>query len=168
MGLLWFLLLILAILIASISVWRKNQQANEFFVLGILKILSGKFSRANVTIEACVPGAHVRKMHVEGDKVTMTYEYPVGENTLGLPRVLSGTMSDSIEWKGCKFSSLQFTFAHGKEKDFPLREVLGYEIMLYKDGALSLEVSGIIGKKTLGTSMHLANFEEVIARAGGA
>lgn len=160
--------LIVAIIVVGIRYSRNKRTAKELLLENILTTLSKKFSRADVTIEGHVTGALVRKMHVEGTGATMTYEWPVEENVLELPRVLSGTLNDAVEWNGNEFSSLQFVITHEKECGGRKREYLGYQITLYKKDSGTFRMEGIIGKNTLATSTHLSSFDRIVLRVGGA
>lgn len=156
------LFLALAILLAFVPFSRKIAQAKESLVLEILKKLSEKFAQAHVATEGYAPGTLARKLHAENTGVTMDYSWPTGENTLGLPRVLSGILTEQIEWNKQNFSSLRFELAHEKE-----RGCLGYHIELYKNGEPRLCVEGILGKRACATSLCLCYFDQVIALVGG-
>lgn len=166
MNLLLIILLTIVVITAGIYCWRKKQR--ESLVENILATLAKKLSSVSVTIEACAPGAMIRKMRAEGVGVTLIYVWPNEKNELALPRVLSGMMMDAIEWRGDKFSPVEFTIVHGMEDGAQQKNVLGYQITLWIKNASPVRVKGIISKYTLTRSIHLSCFNTVIAMIGGA
>ncbi|MEK7118149.1 MAG: hypothetical protein AAB869_00915 [Patescibacteria group bacterium] len=163
-------LLVLATSLLVVGIVRyqhKKLGEKELLVQHILTALSKKFSTANVIVEGYAPGALVRKMRVENGETIMAYTWPIGENILKLPRVLSGEMAETVEFNGNMFSFLHFSLAHEKENASPEREGLGYQITLKREEGHPLCVEGIIGRKTLATSTHLSSFDRVIDQVSG-
>ena len=167
MNVLLVLFCIIAVLSVIILFWEIHKGIKESFVLDILEKVSTKLSQVSVTVNAEMSGALTRSMKATSEGVTMTYLRPVGENPFGLPRVLSGIITDVIKWNGCEFSSASFTIALGKENAPPNANGLFYQITLENNSATSRHVKGVIGNRILATSTHCAHFERVIVRAGG-
>lgn len=150
--------------------FQLNRIKKESFVEQLLVLLREQSSTLSAIAAPPLRRSPIERMRITNALLTMDYTWPVGQNTLGLPYVLSGVLTGVTEINGRKFSYVEFTIAHGRECVFPHRESFSYEIALKEYGGAFEDmehVEGIIAGNTLRTSMHVTRFVEIVVALHG-